>query len=153
MSDRSERAIVTVLCMIYRDNKILLQDRTKKDWLGLTFPGGHVEKEESFVKAVIREMKEETGMTIRHPRLCGLKQFQTDDDERYIVALFKTDEFEGELVSSDEGQMYWIDRDELEKQNLADDFFELLRVFDEEDLTEFFYERGKGAEDWKVRLF
>lgn len=112
-----------------------------------------MEKGESFVQAVIREMKEETGMTVRRPRLCGLKQFQTDEDERYIVAPFKTEEFEGELVSSDEGQMYCIRREELEKQNLADDFFELLRVFDEEELTEFFYERGKGNEDWKVRLF
>lgn len=43
MSKR-ENAIVTVLCMVYDENKILLQDRVKKDWRGLTFPGGHVEK-------------------------------------------------------------------------------------------------------------
>lgn len=90
---RYEKAIVTVLCMVYDGNKILLQDRAKKDWGGLTFPGGHVEKEESFVRAVIREIYEETGLTIREPELCGVKQIQTDEDERYIVLLYKTDKF------------------------------------------------------------
>lgn len=75
---RQERAVVTVLCMVYDGDMILLQDRVKNDWHGYTFPGGHVEKEESFVRAVIREIREETGLTIREPRLCGVKQFQTD---------------------------------------------------------------------------
>jgi 8-oxo-dGTP diphosphatase len=44
--DRTEKAELTVLCMIYKDNKLLLQERIKEDWKGLTFPGGHVEKEE-----------------------------------------------------------------------------------------------------------
>lgn len=99
---KCEKAIVTVLCMVYEGNKILLQDRVKQDWRGLTFPGGHVEKEESFVQAVTREMYEETGLTIREPKLCGVKQFQTDEDERYIVLLFKTDKFDETLVSSNE---------------------------------------------------
>lgn len=72
---RCEKAIVAVLCMVYEGNRILLQDRVKKNWTGFTFPGGHVEKEESFVKAIIREMYEETGLTIKEPKLCGVKQF------------------------------------------------------------------------------
>jgi 8-oxo-dGTP diphosphatase len=52
---RNEKAIVTALCMIYDDNKLLLQNRVKEDWRGITFPGGHIEKEESFVQGIKRE--------------------------------------------------------------------------------------------------
>jgi 8-oxo-dGTP diphosphatase len=150
---KCEKAIVTVLCMVYDGNKILLQDRVKKDWRGLTFPGGHVEKEESFVQAVIREIYEETGLTITHPKLCGVKQFQTDEDERYIVLLFKTDKFDGTLVSSDEGEMRWIDRSALKDCTLVNDFMDLLQVFDSDCYNEFMYERNKSGEDWLVRLY
>ena len=151
--NRCEKAIVTVLCMVYDGNKILLQDRIKKDWRGLTFPGGHVEKEESFVKAIIREMHEETGLTIKEPKLCGIKQFQTDEDERYIVLLFKTDKFEGNLTSSDEGDMIWIERDSLNEYKLVNDFMDLLKVFDLDCYNEFMYERIKSGDDWFIKLY
>jgi ADP-ribose pyrophosphatase len=150
---RSEKAIVTVLGMVYDGDKILLQNRTKKDWYGFTFPGGHVEKEESFVQAIIREIYEETGLTIREPKLCGVKQFQTDEDERYIVLLFKTDKFKGTLTSSEEGEMKWIHRDSLKDYILVEDFMELLKVFDQEGYSEFMYERNRSGEDWLVRLY
>ncbi len=151
--DKCEKAIFTVLCMIYDGNRILLQDRVKNDWRGLTFPGGHVEKQESFVQAIIREMYEETGLTIKEPRLCGVKQFQTDEDERYVVLLFKTDKYSGTLISSDEGQMEWIDRDELKNYHLVNDFTELLKVFDSDQYNEFMYERCQGDNDWSIRLY
>ncbi|GCD13142.1 8-oxo-dGTP diphosphatase [Clostridium tagluense] len=150
---KCEKSIVTVLCMVYNGNKILLQDRVKKDWRGITFPGGHVEKEESFVQAVIREIYEETGLTIREPKLCGVKQFETDEDERYIVLLFKTDKFEGTLISSDEGEMRWIDRDSLNDYTLVNDFMDLLKVFDSDCYSEFIYERNKSGDDWVIRLY
>ena len=74
---RTENVELTVLCLIHKDNRYLLQDRIKEDWKGLTLPGGHIEKGESIVDAVIREMKEETGLTIHNPKLCGVKQFLT----------------------------------------------------------------------------
>ena len=126
------------LCLIYQDTRILLQNRLKKDWRGYTLPGGHVEPDESIVDAVCREMKEETGLTVFRPRLCGIKQFPIDGG-RYLVFLFRTNEFEGELASSDEGQMEWVDRSDLPHLNTVGDFSELLSVFDREDLTEFLY--------------
>ena len=69
MSHRTETAEFTVLCLIHDKERILLQDRISEDWKGYTLPGGHVEVGESIVDAVIREMKEETGLTIRDPRL------------------------------------------------------------------------------------
>ena len=141
---RTETAELTVLCLIRRGNEYLLQDRIKKDWKGFTLPGGHVEPGESIVDAVVREMKEETGLDIYHPQLCGIKQFPIDGG-RYIVLLYKTDEFEGELVSSEEGQMEWICRKDLEKVNTVNDLTELFQVMDSDDLSEFQYviEDGK----------
>ena len=69
MGHRTENAELTVVCLIQDENKILLQNRVKEDWKGYTFPGGHVEAGESFVDAVIREMKEETGLTVNNPKL------------------------------------------------------------------------------------
>ena len=136
--DRTERVELAVLCLIKDGSRMLLQNRVKKDWQGYTLPGGHVEKGESFVNAVIREMQEETGLTIEKPKLVGIKQFPIDGG-RYIVLLFEATEFTGEVVSSEEGEMEWIEREDLAKIQAVDDLPELLKVFDDPDLTEFQY--------------
>ena len=140
---------------VHDRTRLLLQNRVKADWRGYTLPGGHVEKGESFVQAVTREMREETGPHRCMRRACaGIKQFQTDADERYIVLLFKTDRFSGTLRSSEEGEMVWVERDALDAYPLVEDFRELLSVFDRDDLTEFQYERAPGTPaDWRVRLY
>ena len=67
---KTEQAVFMNMCMIYDDNgNILVQDRLKKDWTGVTFPGGHVEYTESFTQSVIREVKEETGLDIETVKL------------------------------------------------------------------------------------
>ena len=98
--DRTERVELTTLCMISRGEELLLQNRVKTDWQGYCFPGGHVEPGESIVDSVRREMQEETGLAIKNPRLCGIKQFPIDGG-RYLVFFFKTDSYEGELTSSE----------------------------------------------------
>ena len=75
---RTEQVELTCLCLVNRGDEILLQNRIKKDWQGYTLPGGHIEPGESFVDGVIREMKEETGLDIANPKLCGIKQFPID---------------------------------------------------------------------------
>ena len=77
--NKTENTELTVLCLLEENDRILLQNRVKKDWQGYTLPGGHVEAGESFVDAVIREMKEETGLTILDPRLVGVKQFPIEN--------------------------------------------------------------------------
>ena len=134
----TENVELTVLCLLQDGDRILLQNRIKKDWRGYTLPGGHVEPGEPFVDAVIREMKEETGLTVKNPKLAGIKQFPIDNG-RYIVLFFKAEEYAGDLCSSEEGQMEWIRYDHLSVLNTVDDFEELLKVITSPDLSEFQY--------------
>ena len=148
---RSEAAIFTNMCMI-SDGKgnILVQDRRNPDWPGVTFPGGHVEPGEAFVESVIREVWEETGLTIENPVLCGTKQFQTKENERYVVLFYKTNRFSGELKSSDEGEVFWIPRETLPQYNLSLDFLEMVDIFESDNLSEFYYYKENGS--WKRKL-
>ena len=146
---RTENVELTVLCLIEDGDKILLQNRVKKDWRGYTLPGSHVEPGEFFVAAVIREMKEETGLKVIEPRLVGVKQFPIENG-RYVVLLFKATQWSGDLISSDEGHMEWIEYDRLPVINTVDDFDELLRVMNTPELTEFQY--LVSGDDWTVSI-
>lgn len=146
---RTENVELTVLCLLTDGNRLLLQNRVKKDWKGYTLPGGHVEPGESFVDAVLREMKEETGLTVHDPRLVGVKQFPIENG-RYVVLLFKAEKYEGELVSSEEGTMEWIPYDRLSEVGTVADFEELLRVMNSSELSEFQYIVEDG--NWKVSI-
>ena len=147
----TETAILTNMCMVYDDEgNILVQNRKNPNWPGITFPGGQVEKGESFVESVIREIWEETGLTIQHPVLCGIKQFQTREDARYVVLFYKTNRFSGELKSSDEGEVFWIPRSSLNRYPLADDFADMVRIFESDELSEFYY--YKESSQWQRKL-
>ena len=149
---RAEQVILTNLCMVYdREGNILVQDRKDPDWPGVTFPGGHVEPGESFTDSVIREVFEETGLTIENPVLCGVKQFQSDEGARYVVFLYRADRWHGELESSSEGEMFWIPRQKLSEYLTVPDFEDLVRVFESPDLSEFYYTKENGG--WKMKLF
>ena len=148
---RTEQAIFTNMCMIYDDKgNILVQDRLNPDWPGLTFPGGHVEYGESFSESMIREVKEETGLDIENPILCGVKQFQTLEDARYIVLFYKTNRFSGTITSSEEGEIFWIQRSELKNYVLADDFEEMIKIFESDNLSEFYYYKDVGKWNKKI---
>lgn len=149
MEHRTENVELTVLCLLQDGNRLLLQNSPKENWKGYTFPGGHVEPGESFVDAVVREMKEETGLTVLNPRVVGIKQFPIENG-RYIVLLFKATEYSGELVSSDEGEMEWIDIDKLSELNVVEDFFNHLKVINDPDLNEFQYTIENGQ--WIIHL-
>ena len=146
---RTENVELTVLCLITDGSRMLLQNRTKDDWQGYTLPGGHVEPGESFVDALIREMKEETGLTILDPRLVGVKQFPLENG-RYVVLLFKATRWSGDLISSEEGQMEWIEYSELSTVKTVDDFDALLRVMNTPELTEFQY--LVSGDEWTVTI-
>ena len=121
--------------------------RTKKDWPGITLPGGHAEKEEGLSQAVIREVEEETGLRIRHPRLVGIEEFKTEEEDRYFVFFYVADEYEGELKSSKEGEVFWIKREDLEKYPLSYDLMEIMEVIENDAVTELRYYMEDG--EWR----
>ena len=127
------------MCMVQDGTKILVQDRIKS-WCGIAFPGGHIEEHESIVDSVIREIYEETGLTISNPRLCGVKQW-FKDGMRNLCFLFKADKFSGTLKSNDEGRIFWIERADLSKNKLASNFDIMLKVFENDEISEHYHER------------
>ena len=147
---RKEVCVLTNMVMVYDDSgRVLVQRRNDPGWPGCVFPGGHVEPGESIVDAVVREIREETGLLLHSVSLRGVKQFPIDSG-RYVVFLFYSEDFEGELHSSEEGKVAWIDRDRITQLPTVDDFEELLAVIERTDLNEFLY--LPQGDDWKVVL-
>ncbi len=148
--DRTENVELTMLVMLEdSDGRVLMQDRVDSNWSGLCFPGGHVEPGESIVNAAIREMQEETGLTVKGLKLCGIKQFPIQNG-RYLVFLFRTKDFTGQLQSSSEGQMHWLRREDFSQFTCSDNLNELLSVFDNDALNEMFWTIEN--ENWKLEL-
>lgn len=142
----NEQVRLTNMCMVTDGNgNVLVQDRADPNWPGIVYPGGHVEYGESFRDSVIREVREETGIVISNPKLVGVKQFQTETGIRYIVFLYRADQWTGTLQSSDEGEAMWIPRAELMTKRLANGFEGMLPVFEQEEISELFYDGDKAV--------
>lgn len=122
--------------MIKNEDKILVLNRNDPVWPGLTFPGGHVEAHESFNDSVIREVKEETGLNIVHPKLVGIKQFYDHENKRYLVFFYSADKFSGTVKASNEGTLTWMTKDELKHHQLAYNFDHDLPVFFNPNISE-----------------
>lgn len=143
---RTTEIELTNMCFVYDENRVLVQEKVGTRYEGgLVFPGGHVEDGESLRDSIIREIKEETGLTIFNPQPCGFKDWIQEDGTRYIVLLYKTNKFTGEIKSSDEGKVFWLDRKDLDEANLIWNMRELIKIFESDDYSEFFFriENGK----------
>ena len=147
-----EKVVLTNMCMVYDDNgNILVQNKISRSWGGVIFPGGHIEYDESFNDSVIREVKEETGLDIKNPKLCGIKHWRHKDNSKYIVLFYKTNEFSGKLCSSEEGEVFWIKKSDLNKYKLADGFEDMFRIFDDDNLNEFMWVEENG--NWIKKIY
>lgn len=133
---RTEPVTLTNMCMVKKNNQILVLDRNDPIWPGLTFPGGHVEAHEAFHDSVIREVKEETGLTIKKPKMVGVKQFYDHNGDRYLVFFYEADQFSGTLHESDEGSLKWMTKAELLQHRLAYNFDHDLPVYFDSSLSE-----------------
>lgn len=140
---RTEEVELTNMCMVCdgKGNVLVQNKQNYTTWRGWCFPGGHVEKGEYVTPSVVREIQEETGLTIERPRLCGIKEFHCEGNgHRYIVFLYIADRFSGTLKPSGEGDVFWYPLDQLaESPHLIGGFGDMLTVFMEESLSEVFY--------------
>lgn len=141
--ERVDQTILTNMCMVCDGSRVLVQEKVGKGYKGIIFPGGHVEKNEPIVDSVIREIWEETGLTIENPRLVGIKNW-VQDDVRYIVFLFKAAQYSGSLKSSDEGEVFWVEKDELLNLPIMWHLDQMLKIFDAEEFAELFFDEGTG---------
>ena len=152
------------MCMIENaaTGRVLVQNRLPKPtnpWCGLTFPGGHVEAGESITASTIREIREETGLTVSDLRMCGVVEWETIGERadgspaevtansKYIVFMFRTATYTGELRSSAEGRMEWMTLDEMRKGGLAPHMEEYISVLLEDDVPQAYGISGSGRLD------
>lgn len=144
---------LTNMCKVINpeNGKVLVQERIKS-WKGIAFPGGKVNLGESIALSVKREILEETGLTVSDLKLCGIKDwYDSRTNERYLVFLYKTDKFEGNLIDETyEGKNYWITEEDLKQEKLADDFDKVLKIYNNDNLSEMFYDDNKN-EDENIR--
>lgn len=109
----------STLCYIYKDDECLMLHRTKKEndqshdkWLGI---GGKFEDKESPEDCALREIKEETGLTVTDYRYRGIVTFVSDEWETEYMHLFTADGFTGNIIECDEGDLEWVKKKDVIK--------------------------------------
>lgn len=125
----------TTLCHIEKDGKYLMLHRVKKEndlnkdkWVGI---GGKFEDRESPEECNIREVYEETGLTLKSARYCGIVTFVSDKWETEYMHIFYSDSFSGEVRECDEGVLEWVDKNKLLDLTLWEGDKIFLRLIDE----------------------
>lgn len=140
--DRTEKMCLMNMCVIFDGNgNVLALDKVTGSYLGTTFPGGHIEKGEAFQESVIREVWEETGLEIKNPHLCGVYHWHKSGVHN-MVFIYKAQNFQGEIKSSREGQVYWIPVDEFKKKELATGTEYVLEMIESGKLLECYMKAG-----------
>lgn len=144
---------LTTLCYIERDDKYLMLHRVKKEndlnhdkWIGV---GGKLEADETPEECILREVKEETGLTLLKYRARGLLTFISDEWETEYIFLFTATEYVGTMTECDEGELVWVQKAEIEKLKLwegdriflwllneCEDYFSLKLRYEGERLAE-----------------
>lgn len=144
--NRNTSVELTNMCMIYDNNgNVLVEEKAGKNYSGLIFPGGHVENRESVVDSIIREIKEEIGLTISNLEFCGIKDWVEGDESRYMVFLYKTNSYSGNIQSSSEGDVFWMPLEELKQKETLWHLDKMLEIFCGNGVTELYFDRKASA--------
>ena len=108
---------MTTLCYIENNDCYLMLHRTKKKkdvnkdkWIGV---GGHAEGNETPQECLLREVKEETGLSLTSYKFRGLITFISDEYEAEMMCLFTADGYTGELITCDEGELEWVKKSDV----------------------------------------
>ena len=132
--------------------EVVVQNRIKS-WKGWAFPGGHVEPSESFVDSAVREIKEETGLTIQNLLACLIVHCtNTDKNDRFLVFLYKTTDFSGSLHTvCDEGENFWTTIEQLKNTPSENSMRRYLPMFLDDTYNEFYAPWNSETENifWK----
>jgi len=135
--------LTTMVMVQDPDTKQVLVQNRILSWKGLSFPGGHAEENESFYACAVRELKEETGLDVSNLTPCGIIHWcNSDTQNKYLVFLYKTSTFSGELITEmEEGQHFWMDIAALQealRRESTNDFAKFLPVFLSDQYQEMF---------------
>ena len=133
--DGKMKSPLTTLCYIEKEDAYLMLHRVKKEndinkdkWIGI---GGHFENGESPEECLIREVKEETGLILHSYRFRGLVTFVTLQGITEYMCLFTSDDFSGELLECNEGELEWVKKDRFRELNLWEGDYIFLRLLEE----------------------
>ena len=133
---KTETVCFMNMCMVQDENgNVLALDKGNDSYTGTTFPGGHVENGEIFTDAVIREVYEETGLTIENPLFCGVYHWNKSGIH-HVIFLYKADQYSGTLHSSEEGSVYWIPIEAFKEKELATGMDYVLQMMESEQINE-----------------
>ncbi len=150
---------IGTLCYINDGQKTLMLHRIKKEndmhegkWNGL---GGKLENGESPEECVIREVYEESGLTIKNPTLRGIMTFpKFDDIDDWLVFLYTANQFSGDLIESDEGELNWINNNEVLNLNIWDgDKVYLAWLKQDKFFSAKFIYKNKKLKDYSVTFY
>ena len=164
---KKQRSPLTTLCYIEKDDSYLMLHRIKKKqdvnegkWIGV---GGHFEENESPENCLLREVKEETGLTLTSWRFRGIVTFIAKGWLTEYMCLYTADGFEGTLRECDEGELAWVAKKDVSALRLwdgdriflkllieRDTFFSLKLSYDGDELIEKFKQNGYAAMEAKI---
>lgn len=138
------------MCMVSDEQgNVVALEKVRGYYQGVTFPGGHVERNETFSEAVIREVREETGLVIENPKFCGIYHWFVDSVHQ-IVYIYHAMGYKGVLSSSAEGEVYWISEKEFLEKDLAPGMEAVVKLIHNDMLSECYL--WNEEECWKERL-
>jgi len=150
-------AVICNMTMVVNpEGKVLVLDRIKTSWPGLTFPGGHAEDGESFAASAIREVWEETGLTVSSVIPAGTVHWaDKKTGHRYIEFLYRATSFTGTLSEGTaEGKVFWMDPEELRASTrLSPNFEHYLPLFLDGGYSELFFEWDGVSWDCEPHYF